>query len=107
MMSLKHLSLVGPGFLCVAALLSGCERKPSNESPKAPAAASKEPAAANPATTPAAAMVRISGGKFLMGDKDEVDAPPHEVTVSSFQMDKHLVTQEQFQKLMGTNPSRW
>ena len=42
-----------------------------------------------------------------MGDKDEVDAPLHEVVVSSFAMDRNLVTQEQFQKLMGTNPSRW
>jgi formylglycine-generating enzyme required for sulfatase activity len=52
-------------------------------------------------------MVLIKGGKFTMGEKDEVDAPPHEVTVSSFLMDKYLVTQEQFQKLMGANPSRW
>jgi formylglycine-generating enzyme required for sulfatase activity len=44
----------------------------------------------------------------MMGDKDEVDARRCiEVVVSSFSMDKHLVTQEQFQKVMGTNPSRW
>jgi len=42
-----------------------------------------------------------------MGDKNEVDAPPHEVVVNSFFMDKRLVTQEQFQKIMGANPSRW
>jgi sulfatase modifying factor 1 len=42
-----------------------------------------------------------------MGDKDEVDAPPHEVTVSPFLMDRHLVTQEQYQRVMGDNPSRW
>lgn len=42
-----------------------------------------------------------------MGDKDEVDAPPHEVTVRAFLMDRHLVTQEQYQKAMGDNPSRW
>jgi len=52
-------------------------------------------------------MVQISGGKFMMGDKNEVDAPPHEVVVDSFLMDRHLVTQEQFQKVMSTNPSRW
>ena len=52
-------------------------------------------------------MVQITGGKFIMGDKNEVDAPPHEVVVSSFFIDKHLVTQEQFQKIMGANPSRW
>ncbi len=42
-----------------------------------------------------------------MGDKDEVDAPPHEVTISPFYMDINLVTQERFEKLMGKNPSRW
>ena len=52
-------------------------------------------------------MVQITGGKFIMGDKDEVDAPPHEAVVSSFFIDKHLVTQVQFQKVMGANPSRW
>jgi formylglycine-generating enzyme required for sulfatase activity len=52
-------------------------------------------------------MVRIPGGSFTMGDKTQVDAPPHEVTVSAFYMDKCLVTQEQYQKAMGANPSRW
>jgi formylglycine-generating enzyme required for sulfatase activity len=49
----------------------------------------------------------VAAGKFMMGDKDEVDAPPHEVSVSAFLMDKQLVTQDLFQKLMGANPSRW
>ncbi len=52
-------------------------------------------------------MVLIPGGQFTMGDKDEPDAPPHEVVVSPFLMDKYLVTQEHYEKLMGDNPSRW
>ncbi len=52
-------------------------------------------------------MVLIPGGRFMMGDEDEVDATPHEVVVSSFYMDKYLVTQEQYQRVMGENPSRW
>jgi formylglycine-generating enzyme required for sulfatase activity len=52
-------------------------------------------------------MVQIPAGKFIMGDKDEVDAPPHEVIVDAFLMDARLVTQDLFQKIMGTNPSRW
>ena len=94
------------------AALTGCDRPETK--PATPTAA--------PGTTPApvtnvvsgtaaapkaTAMVSITGGKFLMGDKDEVDAPPHEVVVSSFLMDRYLVTQEQFQKVTGTNPSRW
>lgn len=56
---------------------------------------------------PLVEMVEVKGGKFLMGDKAEPDATPHEVTVGSFSMDKYLVTQEAFQKVMGSNPSRW
>jgi len=42
-----------------------------------------------------------------MGDAKEVDATPHEVVVSSFYIDKHLVTQAEYQRVMGKNPSRW
>jgi formylglycine-generating enzyme required for sulfatase activity len=56
---------------------------------------------------PLADMVEIKGGKFMMGDKAEPDATPHEVAVSGFMMDKYLVTQELFQKVTGQNPSRW
>ncbi len=42
-----------------------------------------------------------------MGDKAQADAPPHEVTISSFWMDKYLVTQAQYQKLMHDNPAQW
>ncbi len=94
-------------LFCAVALLPGCERNTSNEIPKAPATPPTETAGLNRTGTNATEMVQITGGKFIMGDKDEVDAPPHEVIVSSFFMDKHLVTQEQFQKIMGANPSRW
>lgn len=98
---------------CAALLLTGCGgqspgegAKPSDAPQQTPTARVDNVAApGQPATN--AAMVPIPGGKFLMGDKDEIDAPPHEVVVSAFLMDKHLVTQAQFQKLMGTNPSRW
>ena len=42
-----------------------------------------------------------------MGDENEVDATPHEVVVSSFYMDKYLVTQEEYRRVMEKNPSRW
>jgi formylglycine-generating enzyme required for sulfatase activity len=109
---------------CLSALLLpaliGCERRAPKDAPPVPTAAKAIPSATQIGTTTsansgavagpsksAASMARIQGGKFLMGDKDEVDAPPHEVVVGSFFMDTHLVTQEQFQKFMGTNPSRW
>jgi formylglycine-generating enzyme required for sulfatase activity len=96
------------------ALLPGCTRNASTDDatlsdagPATPSAVPKEMANPNKGTTNASAMVQIPGGKFMMGDKSEVDAPPHEVVVSSFMMDTHLVAQEQFQKILGANPSRW
>ncbi len=102
------------GLFCVLALLSGCDRKVVNDATltsdagqKAASATPKTPATANSTATNASAMVQITGGRFIMGEKSEVDAPPHEAVVSSFWIDKQLVTQEQFQKIMGANPSRW
>ena len=43
----------------------------------------------------------------MMGDPNEPDAPPHEVVLSAFYLDKYLVTQDQFQRVMHENPSRW
>ncbi len=102
-----HVFRAGLVLFCAVALLPGCERKTSNEIPKAPAAPSKESASLSQNLTNATEIVHIPGGKFVMGDKNEVDAPPHEVVVRSFFIDKHLVTQEQFQKITGANPSRW
>jgi sulfatase modifying factor 1 len=52
-------------------------------------------------------MVQIAAGQFQMGDKDQVDAPPHVVSISAFLIDRRLVTQEQYEAIMGENPSRW
>lgn len=50
----------------------------------------------------------IKGDSFSMGmsDKEEYDAlPVHKVTLNGFFMDKYEVTKEEFEKIMGTNPS--
>ena len=58
-------------------------------------------------------MVSLSAGQFLMGSPDsDPDAqsseqPQHQVQVNSFAIGKYPVTQEQYQALMGTNPSRF
>jgi len=58
--------------------------------------------------------VLIPAGKFLMGEKEDRVVrgeylsvyPQHEVTISkSFFMGKYEVTQEQYEKVMGKNPS--
>jgi len=89
-------------------LLQAGESKTANDVRKAQAAAATEISAPDQTKKDFKGdMVQIAGGRFRMGDKDQADAIPHEVVVSSFQMDKHLVTQEQYQKVMGSNPSRW
>ena len=51
-------------------------------------------------------LVLIPVGKFLMDSKDE--APQHEVTISKpFYMGKYEVTQEQYEAVMGKNPSNF
>lgn len=54
-------------------------------------------------------MVYLSGGQFLMGsDQGNPDeAPPHEVSLTGFLMDKYPVTQEMFAKAQLPNPSHW
>jgi formylglycine-generating enzyme required for sulfatase activity len=53
-------------------------------------------------------FVRIPAGTFMMGSEDGYDneKPVHQVTVSrDFYLGKYEVTQEQWQAVMGTNPS--
>jgi formylglycine-generating enzyme required for sulfatase activity len=85
-----------------ALVLQGCQRKAPEGSPKATTEES-----GNATAESKAEMVQLPGGRFIIGDKDEVDAPPHEVIVAPFYMDQHLVTQDQYQRIMGDNPSRW
>jgi len=61
-------------------------------------------------TTPSGVeMVLIPGGWFEMGSAQsgEIDESPHKVSVSSFYMDRCEVTQEEYERLMGKNPSHW
>jgi formylglycine-generating enzyme required for sulfatase activity len=53
----------------------------------------------------------VEGGCFQMGDVfgdgDNDEKPMHEVCIDSFGMSKSEVTQGQWQKIMGNNPSRF
>lgn len=118
---MKHRTCILTFPLLVLLALTGCDRtsptgsaqapdsRPTTRDPQPPAAAAATvaPSAGAAPSAAASAMVAIDAGRFVMGDKDEVDAPPHEVTVGPFWIDRNLVTQEEFQLLMGTNPSRW
>ncbi len=100
-------------ILCVLFLAGGCGPQGPNASNSNPApepAPVEEAGDSAAAETPAeqlSAMVLIPGGVFQMGDDDEIDAPVHEVELDAFYMDTHLVTQEMYESLMGSNPSRW
>ena len=56
-------------------------------------------------------MVLISGGAFLMGSpaneqgRSANEGPQHMVTVNSFYLGKYPVTQEDYEDIMGKNPS--
>ena len=58
-------------------------------------------------------MVYISGGSFLMGSPNteakryDDEGPQHKVTLKPFYMSKYPVTQEQYQVIMGDNPSHF
>jgi len=54
-------------------------------------------------------FVLIPAGSFMMGsDKERGAKPVHRVTISKpFYLGKHEVTQEQWEKVMGRNPSKF
>jgi formylglycine-generating enzyme required for sulfatase activity len=83
-------------------LSQGCKRKSPDDVSKNSTEAMTEVKAES-----GIEMVLLPAGRFTMGDKDEIDAQPHEVFISSFYIDKYLVTQQQYKKVMEENPSRW
>jgi formylglycine-generating enzyme required for sulfatase activity len=115
----KHVTSVGPlAFLALLAFTAGCGKEDEPPAPPAPAdertqapgpptARAAEPAAF--ATPTGVEMVLIPAGQFTMGDDggEPDERPAHPVELSAFAMDRYEVTQEAYQNLMGTNPSRF
>ncbi|MBC8469188.1 MAG: formylglycine-generating enzyme family protein [Planctomycetes bacterium] len=89
-------------LLMTFTLSYGCKRKDPNDTPKNSAEVPGEVKA-----EAGTEMVLLEAGRFTMGNEKEIDATPHEIAVSSFYIDKYPVTQEQYEKVMGENPSRW
>ncbi|MHC4681907.1 MAG: formylglycine-generating enzyme family protein [Planctomycetota bacterium] len=86
----------------VLILFQGCKRQTPEEAAKAPADTPET--STSESSVP---MIQLPGGRFTMGDQSEIDAAPHEVVISPFYMDKNLVTQEEYERVTGQNPSRW
>jgi formylglycine-generating enzyme required for sulfatase activity len=58
-------------------------------------------------------MIKIPAGSFLMGSPDTDDTaygdekPQHQVKLQEFYLGKYPITQEQYQAIMGNNPSNF
>jgi sulfatase modifying factor 1 len=82
---------------------------PVRTAPPAPAARTTEGEYRDPAT--GMEFVQVKGGCYQMGDifgDGEADEKPvHEVCVRDFYLGKYEVTQGQWKKVMGTNPSNF
>lgn len=69
----------------------------------------KPPVSAIIAERPAsrAEMVTIPGGMFSAGSQDEKDNLAHDLEIGTFSIDKYEVTQADYEKVMGSNPSNF
>ncbi len=88
---------------------TGCVERRQTEPPDTRQAADSPSASELPSeiVTSGGEMVLIPGGEFTMGDDAQPDASPiHSATVSPFYMDRHEVTQELYERIMGKNPAR-
>jgi len=106
---MKGMSIVVMSSLCMLPLCSCDSRQSSNDSSKA---AKKLTLNLGKGVTIKLAL--IPAGKFMMGtpagekDRRNDEGPQREVTISKpFYMGIYEVTQEQYEQVMGTNPSKY
>ena len=88
------------GLVLATLFSAGCKRiDPESEDAALPVVKAEE----------GVEMVLIPGGSFEMGSvrQYETDETPHEVYVDPFYLDKYEVTQEEYERVVGKNPSRW
>jgi formylglycine-generating enzyme required for sulfatase activity len=101
------------------ALRTGCGGLARSPWPMFRRDASHTGAAAGPVVQPAVATLRspmgpsdlvlVEGGTFQMGSTagESDERPVHAVTISSFLMSRHEVTQAEYASVMGVNPSHF
>ncbi len=90
------------GILCLFSFVSGTESFADEK------AATSENSPPSTYTDPVTGMefVYIPGGEFMMGSERYDDTKPvHKVKLDGFYMGKYEVTQAEWQKVMGSNPS--
>jgi formylglycine-generating enzyme required for sulfatase activity len=83
--------------------------RPTSNTPVQPAPAPAVQPVAPPVQPAPNNMVWIQDGTFQMGSNNGYDneKPVHTVTLSGFYMGKYEITQKEYQKIMGTNPSHF
>ncbi len=52
-------------------------------------------------------MIRVDGGTFTMGGSNSNEKPTHRVTLSSYYIGETEVTQQLWEKVMGSNPAEF
>ena len=97
---MRAIRALGCALILAAATAGGCEKREQPADHAAPRVVT---------TKGGVEMVLAPGGTFRMGGGDEAegDETPHDVTLSAFYIDKYEVTQAEYQRLMGRNPSKW
>ncbi len=100
MQAIWHLrSVWGLAAIGVGLVACGGEHAPTAEPARAEAGAA---IAWSLAAEPPAGMLRIAGGRFVMGSQNgDLDAPLHEVRVSTFWVDPTEVTNAQFAEFVA------
>ncbi|MBI2479029.1 MAG: SUMF1/EgtB/PvdO family nonheme iron enzyme [Planctomycetia bacterium] len=87
--------------IVICLVVSGCAQKDSSQLAGTDLATHVVPAESS------GEMVFIAAGQFIMGDpRGSADETAHEVHVDSFDMDKHPVSQQFYEQVMGVNPSK-
>jgi len=85
-------------------VVAGCARRQGPRAGEADAAAQSLPVVVSKS---GGEMVLIPAGSFIMGDSSgRPDETAHSISIDSFYLDKLLVTQELYEKVMGNNPSK-
>jgi len=117
-LTVRKVMAMGAGIVLENVPANAVAEIDGNRVPAAPAAGSSvDPAPARqPSDKPASPpkrpeLVRIEGDEFLMGSPDddlpEDEKPQRKVWIRPFHLSRTEVTQEQYQTVMGTNPSHF
>ena len=100
---MKIVSIAALALIVVAVCLFAARSAPTT--PDGPAIALDQSKNLHPKS--GGELVPVPGGEFSMGSSaGRADETPHRVSLHPFFIDKYMVTQEFFERIMGVNPSK-